>query len=1395
MKRSDIRALVATGLPPAMCRLHARLLDALVNGAFKQFYTQGGDRVQTPAELRFALLQYLMHWIRETLQANARLNERYDEFLQQHAHAATAGERDRQLLKFVAAMGADGAQLRSDRRALKRWFGLEAVSERLHRRSAESARDVAFVLQRIGALCGLDLQPVSDPQPALNRWRRIGLEPFLKPLLAYRDSPPVRIAAFHSLVEALRALPAGVRQQGVDDATLRYIYRAALDRRQEIGLQCEALKLLAELSPASLAAALEDRLGKAAAGDDLFVRRVAVQLLGEHLGALPRLETLLETVQVDPSPAVRQLLAPALQYAPRARLTAVMRQLVRHDAVPQVRAAALEALPNLYPRGDTRAALLTLLADCLAGERDEFVLRVALWVAAQGYHRLAERDEPELADQWCAELLPAIAKLHGTAASTAVRRYAAEAHEHIWVRSDPLAWQLAGELGALLAALGESRRARLPAGLRARMNDARFGRVLAWLVQRDFGLDVEAGRRASIRRGDRFGFRSWRLLHELRSPATDKRQAFRHTVGRVFRGTLRVPSGILAELASTKVPGEPLFVASEGGWRPYLPLVDELISALDQPWRAGPLRLYTSEGVTEVYPPRALHRRLAARLRLTLQFEDYARLRNWREQGSQRPGRYLERVQELGFEVRFRAHGSLPDSGWGADPAVTRFFPAVLPFSAGEWLQRLEDYFFSVYENSLAELILFLLGVAGWFVGRHLWLSHLIRRARRSMPLVIGGWGTRGKSGTERLKAALFNALGYNVVSKTTGCEAMFLHAHAHGALREMFLFRPYDKATIWEQVQVLRLARSLNAEVFLWECMGLTPAYVEILQQHWMKDDLSTITNTYPDHEDLQGPAGINIPRVMTNFIPARSSLLTSEEQMLPILRQAALARGTRVRAVGWREAGLLAPDLLARFPYQEHPYNIALVMAMAEELGIEADFAIRAMADRVVADLGVLKVSPPAPVRGRSLEFTNGMSANERFGCLANWERMGFASHDPYAEPAVALTTVVNNRADRVSRSRVFASMLVNDLMADRHVLIGSNLNGLRNYVAEAWEGFAETATLWPAEGGQTPLQVLEAAARRLRVRYTMEQVQQELAQLLANLGIANDAAQLQGILKRPARLSEDFAQQIGDVEVLQSHLEQRLATLDEYQTIAERSARAGRQADAALDDAFRAQLRVWFERKLVVVEDYHANGEQIIEQILRVTPPGGYNRIMGVQNIKGTGLDFVYRWQAWETCHGACVELLSEDEATAQRGLRALAGFRDFGRLSAEYVTETLETARHSRHAQTERFQAELKVVASNLDLAMQRVQAHLASQRSGGWLAVLANAIEAFLDAGDAVSRRKRANVIYRDLATQRISHEQAALELQALNKRQKGGWLLARLERLWARLRAQQRNTR
>ncbi|HEY6009731.1 MAG TPA: hypothetical protein VIU40_15505, partial [Geobacteraceae bacterium] len=521
--------------------------------------------------------------------------------------------------------------------------------------------------------------------------------------------------------------------------------------------------------------------------------------------------------------------------------------------------------------------------------------------------------------------------------------------------------------------------------------------------------------------------------------------------------------------------------------------------------------------------------------------------------------------------------------------------------------------------------------------------------------------------------------VGLGVVSKTTGCEAMFLQAYPFGPMKEMFLFRPYDKATIWEQVNVVRIAGRLKTDVMLWECMGLTPSYVKILQRSWMRDQFSTITNTYPDHEDLQGPAGINIPEVIGCFIPQKSTLITSEEQMLPILATEAGQRRTSLHPVTWLEAGLIPSDLLQRFPYEEHPYNIALVLSLAEKLGIDRDFALKEMADRVVPDLGVLKTYPVATIRTRRLEFTNGMSANERFGTISNWVRTGFDRQDYLQEPGVWLTTVVNNRADRVPRSQVFARILVNDLSADRHVLIGGNLNGLQGYIREAWAEKAPQLSLWKDPAHPDPaeaLKVLEQQAIQMRLPFKPELVQAHLRIMLSAQPQVSNLDELLACWDQPDNLKTRLASlNLGEIEsAILDTVQKELGILREYEAFAAQVRDARSDQAAALDQRFRDLLQQWLLSKIIVVEDYYASGNQIIDLIARHTPPGFLNRIMGIQNIKGTGLDFVYAWQAWIACHRACAQLLEDRASSVEQGLAALEEQPRFPLVCQEHLAAT-------------------------------------------------------------------------------------------------------------------------
>ena len=184
---------------------------------------------------------------------------------------------------------------------------------------------------------------------------------------------------------------------------------------------------------------------------------------------------------------------------------------------------------------------------------------------------------------------------------------------------------------------------------------------------------------------------------------------------------------------------------------------------------------------------------------------------------------------------------------------------------------------------------------------------------------------------------------------------------------------------------------------------------------------------------------------------------------------------------------------------------------------------------------------------------------------------------------------------------RSRVFADFLVKDISADQHVLIGTNLQGLRGYIEEAWRDHMSDLALWG--GDADPADSLLRACRSLRVPVTQE----ELDGRLRALG-GDDADDT-------THWAELFTAQFAACRQLQADL-QSISSGD-----------AG--AREAFDQKVRLQLWEWFRQKLIVVQDPHIDGDDLVRYIARHAPPYLRNRIMGMQNIKGTGLSFVYAW----------------------------------------------------------------------------------------------------------------------------------------------------------------------
>jgi gamma-polyglutamate synthase len=743
---------------------------------------------------------------------------------------------------------------------------------------------------------------------------------------------------------------------------------------------------------------------------------------------------------------------------------------------------------------------------------------------------------------------------------------------------------------------------------------------------------------------------------------------------------------------------------------------------------------------------------------------------------------------------------------------------------------RFLEYIHVLSANTLGELTLITIVALGAFMWRAMARTRELRRARARIPLVVGGWGTRGKSGVERLKAGLFHALGAEILVKTTGNEAMFIHSVPDQKPMEIFLFRPYDKATIWEQHVVTKLAADLGVQVLTWECMALNPRYVRILSNVWMRDDMVTITNTYPDHEDIQGPAGVDIPHVMTEFIPPNSECYTAEEQMLPILEEGARLKNTSLTSVGWRDTFFVTDDVLHRFPYQEHPSNIALIAKLGERLGIDYDFSVKEMADNVVPDIGVLRTYPVAHYRGRRLEFTLGNSANERRGFMNNWVRTGFSSHDDIESPDVWITTCVNNRSDRVSRSKVFASILVGDTRAHKHFLIGTNLSGLVGYLRDALAAHLSTVYVVPPDGegfgvDAGDARIVELLREMKLGAIDVEDVGRKFAAMLIGVGLEPHVASELANGANIAQLLDSATWNDADIEVVDppnardaqaeaalDDIQQRLISADLDPDIAAdavaflggyartlssvQSLRAyARQtfegapspdAIAQVNDRVREFLRRAFMRSLHPIDNAHATGDQIVDEIARNTPPGHWVRIMGCQNIKGTGLDFVYRWVAYDKVIERSVDLMAPAESVRMEAMRWFAGYKDYGVMGAPAALDSLEQASEARHNQTAAARQQLEAAIAHVREQMEEAQRALGESTSRGVASHAFEIVEQVLEARDSRKRRIRADGVLSELVRERISHARAEVVLRDLTKRQKGGWLEREVRARFAR---------
>jgi len=245
-------------------------------------------------------------------------------------------------------------------------------------------------------------------------------------------------------------------------------------------------------------------------------------------------------------------------------------------------------------------------------------------------------------------------------------------------------------------------------------------------------------------------------------------------------------------------------------------------------------------------------------------------------------------------------------------------------------------------------------------------------------------------------------------------------------------VFRP-SRPNIIEQVRIVRKAVAYDAEVLVLECMALQPYLQRLCERKLICATHGVITNARADHLDIMGPTEQDVAWALASVIPKGNKFFTTERNHLEIFKRVAGQRAAEVISVDERRTNGVTETELDGFSYFEHAENVALALAVCEDLGVDRDVAVKGMWEGS-PDPGVMR-EYQIEFFGRRIVFINGFAANDPESSERIWN-MALEKH-PEHQTRIAL---FNCRADRPERSLQLGQAYASWKPADRVVLIGS-------------------------------------------------------------------------------------------------------------------------------------------------------------------------------------------------------------------------------------------------------------------------------------------------------------------------------------------------------------------
>lgn len=299
--------------------------------------------------------------------------------------------------------------------------------------------------------------------------------------------------------------------------------------------------------------------------------------------------------------------------------------------------------------------------------------------------------------------------------------------------------------------------------------------------------------------------------------------------------------------------------------------------------------------------------------------------------------------------------------------------------------------------------------------------------------------GSRGKSSTVRLLHSALQQNGKKPWSRVTGTVTEEISANG-----EQYFLSRSGQPTVLEFVNTVRRAQKHHSDSLVIECMAVTPELIRLTQTNFIQAQISIVTNVRADHLEDEGITLSEIAHSLSGIAEGAQLVITTDrnQDLIQILSQQAENYGARFIATSGDDVNR---EILDQLPNQ-HPDNIACVLAVCAELNIPVESAIAGMKKATTEPFANDPISHQWGFEGKGFQFLSLGTINDPESARAAIEKTSSR-----LSPDTTKSALIISRWDRPLRSMEFAGLLGIDEF-DQIFLAGPLYRVIRHHLHKA-------------------------------------------------------------------------------------------------------------------------------------------------------------------------------------------------------------------------------------------------------------------------------------------------------------------------------------------------------